>query len=150
MVKDVIAVKVDRTVKSAAELMSEYDIGCLVVLEEDSIVGMVTERDMLKRVVAAGLDPEETLVREIMSKPPILVGPTVPLEDAVKLMFEHRIKKLPVVEPVLEKRKLVGLVTLTDIARIQPELIETLKELFSHASEAPPKSMKKVINYYVV
>ena len=52
------------------------------------------------------------------------------LEKAVELMFEHGIKKLPVVEHVNEKTKLVGLITLTDIARIQPKLIETLKELF--------------------
>lgn len=150
MVRNVIATRVDRTVKSAASLMSQFDIGCLVVLEDDNIVGMVTERDILKRVVAVALDPEKTMVEEIMSKPPIIVGSTIPLEDAVKLMFEHKIKKLPVVEPVLERRKLVGLVTLTDIARIQPKLIETLKELFAQTSDTPPKSMKKVINYYIV
>lgn len=150
MVKDVIAISAEQTVKYAAEIMSRYGIGCLVVLENDRVVGMVTEGDMLKRVIAVAADPEKTLVRQIMSKPAIMVGPGLALEDAVKLMFEHKIKKLPVVERYGEKGKIVGLVTLTDIARLQPQLIKTLMELFKMKGETPPKSIEKVINYYIV
>jgi len=150
MVKNVVAVNADQTVRHAAAIMSQLEIGCLVVLEKDRVVGIVTERDMLKRVVAAAKDPDKTPVKEVMSRPPIVVGPDLALEDAVKLMFEHKIKKLPVVERAGEGRRLVGLVTLTDVARIEPKLIETLKELFEMNEEKPPKSIEKVINYYIV
>jgi CBS-domain-containing membrane protein len=62
----------------------------------------------------------------------------------------HRIKKLIVAQEEDEKKKLVGLVTLTDITRIEPALIETLKALFEASKEAPPKRMEKVMNYYIV
>ena len=149
MVKNVITVEADYTVKHAGKIMSRCGIGCVVVLENDRVVGIVTERDLLKRIVAVARDPEKTLVREIMSKPVIAVGPDVALKDAVKIMFKHKIKKLPVVEGNGGNKRLEGLVTLTDIVRLQPQLIEILKELFTQAREAPPKSMEKVINYYI-
>ena len=150
MVEKVIAVDAGDSVKYAAKLMSGLGIGCVVVLQEGSVVGMVTERDMLRRVIAESMDPQETRVGQIMSTPPIVVGRSLALEKAVELMFEHGIKKLPVVEHVNDKTRLVGLVTLTDIARIQPKIIETLKELFELRGEAPPKSIEKVMNYYIV
>jgi len=150
MVKNVITVDADYTVKHTAKIMNRCGIGCVLVLESERVVGIVTERDLLKRVVAVPRDPEKTFVREIMSRPVIVVGPDVALEDAVRLMFKHQVKKLPVVEGYHRDAKLVGLVTLTDIARLQPQLIETLEELFAQARQAPPKSMEKVMNYYIV
>jgi len=96
--------------------MCQFGIGYVVVLENERVVGIVTERDLLKRIVAATRDPEKTFVREIMSKPVIVVGPDLALEDAVKLMFKHKIKKLPVIGGY--PRRLVGLVILTDVARL--------------------------------
>ena len=150
MVKNVVTVEAGYTVKHAAYIMNRFGIGCVVVLEEENVVGIITERDLLRKIVAVAKDPEKTFVREIMSKPVIVGGPDTPLEDAVKLMFKHKIKKLPVVEEYRGKTNLVGLVTLTDIARLQPKLIETLKELFAQAREATPKSMQKVLNYFIV
>ncbi len=150
MVKNVITIQADQTVKHAADIMSRYGVGCLIVLENKTVAGIVTERDLLKRVVASAKDPEKTLVKDIMSKPIIIAEPDLELEDAVWMMFEHKIKKLPVVERSGENSRLVGLVTLTDIARLQPTLIGTLKRLFAQAKETPPKSMEKVMNYYIV
>jgi len=150
MVTNVVTLQSDQTVKDAARLMSEYGIGCLVILEDGRAVGMVTERNMLDRVIAVAADPEKTLVGQIMSKPVVTVEPDTVLEDAVKLMFNHRIKKLPVVERSGAESKLVGLVTLTDIARLHPALIEMLKGLFETMRENPPKHMEKVMNYYIV
>jgi CBS domain-containing protein len=150
MVKEVVTVQSDQTAQHAAALMGEQRIGCLVVHEDNKVVGIVTERDLLNRVLAIAVDPEKTLVRQIMSKPVVTVKPDVELEAAVELMFKHRIKKLPVVEEQEGKSVLVGLVTLTDIARLHPALIETLKKLFQMVGEAPPKSIEKVIGYYIV
>lgn len=150
MVKNVFTVDVNHTAKHAAKIMNRCEIGSLIVLENGAVAGIVTERDMLRKIIDRGRDPEKTMVREIMSRPVIVVSPETPLEEAVLLMVKYKIKKLPVMERINGEERLVGLVTLTDIARFQPKLIETLKELFAQERETPPKRMEKVINYYIV
>jgi CBS domain-containing protein len=150
MVKDVVSIQSDQTVLNAVNLMNENKIGCLVVLENGIVVGIVTERDMMERVVAVSAEPAKTFVRQVMSKPVVTVEPETLLEEAVELMFEHRIKKLPVVERSDTDARLVGLVTLTDIARIHPALMKTMRKLFEDRSETPPRQMEKVMNFYIV
>jgi CBS domain-containing protein len=150
MVENVVTVRPDYTVKHAASIMNRLGLGCVVVLEDERVAGIVTERDLLKRIVAVARDPENTFVGDIMSKPVFVVDPDISLEEALKLMFRHRLKKLPVVDRKRGEERLVGIVTLTDIARLQPRLMEVLKELFSQGGRPPPKSMEKVINYYIV
>jgi len=150
MIGKVITVDSDYTVKHAADIMNRCGVGCVVVLEKERVAGILTERDILKRIVAVAKDPEKTFVREIMSRPVIVVGPDAVIENAVMLMFKHKIKKLPVMERRRGKEELVGLVTLTDIARVQTNLIRQLREHFEREGETPPKSMRKVMNYYIV
>jgi len=150
MVKNVITIEADYTIKHAARIMSRFGIGCLVVIENEKVVGMITERDILKKIVAVARDPEKTFVRDVASKPVIVVGTDVVLDDAIRLMFKHEIKKLPVVERYRGEERLAGLVTLTDIARLQPELIEMLKKHFEEAGKSPPRGMEKVMHYYIV
>ena len=153
MVKKVFTVDADETVRCAADVMSRHGIGCLVVTEkgaEGGVAGVLTESDILRRVVAVGADPGETRVRVVMSRPPVAAYPELPLEDAVRLMFAHRVKKLPVVDEKDGVKRLVGLVTLTDIAGVQPVLIATLKELYEARDEAPPRNIAKVMDYYIV
>jgi len=144
MVREVITVDEDSTVKEAVDIMNEFQIGSLIVLERGKAMGIVTERDFLKRVIAEGKDVMTTKVKEIMTIPLVVVEPSTDLEEAVKLMFQSKIKKLAVVDA----NKLVGIVTLTDIARFQPQMIRMLKQLT--AKQAVPKSMQKVIDYYIV
>jgi len=144
MVEDVITVDSDVPVMEAVKLMNENEIGCLVVTRRGKNVGIITERDLLKRIIAKLRDPTKTKVRQIMTKPLIIVDPDMDLEDATKLMFKRNIKKLP----VIEGENLVGLVSLTDIARFQPQMMKILKRL--SAQQAPPKRLQKVLGYYVV
>jgi len=144
MVKEVITIDDQSTVKEAADIMNKFEIGCLIAVLKGKAVGIVTERDILKRVVAEGKDAEKTKVKDVMTSPLVVVEPKMELEEAVKMMFQMKIKKLPVVEG----KRLVGLVTLTDIARFQPQMMKILKQLAT--MQAAPKSMKKVIDYYVV
>lgn len=144
MVEDVITVDSDVQVMDAVKLMNENEIGCLVVTRRGRAVGIVTERDLLKRVLAKLRDPAKTKVRQIMTKPLIIGDPDMELEDATKLMFKRRIKKLP----VIEGGNLVGLISLTDIARFQPQMMKILKKL--SAQQVPPKRLQKVLGYYVV
>lgn len=144
MVKEVITIDENATVKEAAEVMNKFEIGCLIAIRKGKAMGIITERDLLKRVVADAKDANKTKVKDVMSSPLVVVEPTMDLEEAVKLMFQMKIKKLPVVDG----KRLVGLISLTDIARFQPQMIRILKQLAMR--QATPKSMKKVIDYYVV
>lgn len=144
MVEDVVTVEAEATVKEAANVMNKYEIGCLIVVKRGKAIGIVTERDMLTRVLAESRSPEKTKVKEIMSHPLIVANPEMDLEEAAKLMFKMKVKKLPVVS----NGNLVGLVTLTDLARFQPQIIKVLKKI--QALQPAPKRMKKVVDYYVV
>ena len=143
MITDVVTVDVGVNIKQAVERMNNQGIGCLVVLEKGHFAGILTERDVLRRVVAKALNAEKTLVGDVMSKPLTVVDPETDLEDAVKLMFEKQIKKLT----VIKDKKLVGLVTMTDIASVQSKMIEHIKELAEKYDL--PKRMQKVVRYYV-
>lgn len=143
MVKEVITIDEKSIVKEAADIMNRFEIGCLIVTKNGKAVGILTERDLLKRVVSPARSPRRTKVETVMSKPLIVVEPDMELEEAAKLMFKLKIKKLPVVE----SGRLMGLVTLTDLARFQPQMIRILKKL---SEKMAPKRMKKVVDYYVV
>jgi len=145
MVEGVVTVDADTSVMKAVKLMNENEIGCLIVTRRGRAVGIITERDLLKRVIAKSKNPKKIRVREIMTKPLIAGQPNMDLEEATKLMFKMKIKKLPVVE---QHGRLLGLITLTDVARFQPQMIRILKKL--SARTLAPKRMQKVVDYYVV
>ena len=121
MVENVVSVPEKATVKEAAELMNQHEIGCLIVVKKGKPVGIVTETDMVKRVILGTVDPENTKVRKIMSRPLVVVNTQISLEEASKIMREQRIRKLP----VIEKGCLVGLITTTEIVR-SPEVMKMM------------------------
>lgn len=140
MVGEVITIRANVAVRKAVRLMNDREIGCLVVVQDGKPTGIVTERDMLKRVLVAGRDPRAVEVAEVMSKPLLFMESEKEIEEAVKLMFEHKIKKLPIVE----NGRLVGLVTLTDLIR-SSEVNKWLEDL---PLKKTPRRMKKVIDVY--
>jgi len=140
MVENVVTVEPNVTVQRAVELMNTHEIGCLVIVQNEKPIGMVTERDMLKRVIHKSRNPEETSISDIMSKPLIAASPNMRTGDAAKLMLERNIKKLPIVE----NERLVGLVTLTDLIRSEG-VIDYLNGL---SLDGTPKRMKSMINLY--
>lgn len=97
----------------AANVMRERARGSLVVVEDGRPVGIITERDIVRRVVAEGRSPSATKVGDIMSTPLISVGPEATVAAAVKIMYENGIRRLPVVE----NDRVVGMLTVTDLAR---------------------------------
>ena len=117
-VKDVMTsnpttVQSDATVVEAARIMRDQDTGIVPVVENDRLVGTVTDRDITVRVVAEGRDPESTMVREIASTDVVSVEPEQDLSQALRLMAEHQVRRLPVVE----NDRLVGIVAQADVAR---------------------------------
>jgi CBS domain-containing protein len=140
MVEDVITVEEKATIKKAVELMNKHEIGCLIVVKRGKPAGIVTERDMLKRILLESKNPQKIKVNEIMSEPLVVGKPQMDIEDAVRLMFKRNIKKLP----VADEGHLVGLVTLTDLVRSE-QIIRILKKL---PDKETPKRMKKVVDYF--
>jgi CBS domain-containing protein len=135
MVPRVQLIEATTSAKNSARMMDKFCVSSLIVLSEGGIVGIVTERDLLTRVVATGQNPEQVTVREIMSEPIIVTSPDSTLEEAVQLMLMERIKKLPVMEEDGEMMRLVGILSMTDIVRVQPDLIKNLKHLMGEDAE---------------
>jgi CBS domain-containing protein len=121
MAANVITIEERGTVREAAELMKKHDIGCLIVAKSGKPTGIVTERDMLKRVILEVVDPVFTKVHEIMSKPLVSGRPGMTIDEASNLMREKKIKKLPIVK----NGQVVGLVTTTDFVR-SPQMIKMM------------------------
>ena len=145
MAKEVVTVNAEYSVKYAAKMMSYFGISSLLVLNGNDIDGILTERDVLTRIVAKGINAEKVQVQEIMTRPVMVVRPTTPLIDAVKMMLERKIKKLPVVEKISNRSKLIGILSLTDVARLQPLLMETLKSM----AEIPQSAPEQQVGFYV-
>lgn len=102
------------TAAEAARLMREEDVGSLPVVHLDRVVGVVTDRDLVVRVIAAGLDPETTPVVEIASDSPVTVDVSTGLDEALQLMAKHQVRRLPVVDG----DRLVGMIAQADVARL--------------------------------
>jgi CBS domain-containing protein len=125
MTKDVKTISEDVPVSEAAKLMKKNNIGSVVVVKGDSPVGIVTERDITYRVVAIDKKPSKMKVSKIMSKPVETIGPETTIIGASKIMAKQNLRRLP----VIEKDKLVGIVTNKDIVLVAPGQIEILREL---------------------
>jgi CBS domain-containing protein len=104
------------TVLQGAMIMAEHKIGALLVLDQDRIAGMFSERDILLRVVSAQRDPATTLVVDVMTTEVAVCHPETPLEDARSAMKNRRIRHLPVVN---EEGRLLGLVSIGDLNAYQ-------------------------------
>jgi CBS domain-containing protein len=107
------AIDADKPVAYAAKMMKDEDVGLAPVVQGDRLVGTVTDRDIVTRVIAEGRDPGSTSVREIASTDLVTVDPQQGLDEALSLMAQHQVRRLPVVE---EDGRLVGVVAQADVA----------------------------------
>jgi CBS domain-containing protein len=98
----------------AARLMRDEDVGLIPIVESDRLVGTVTDRDIAVRLVAEGKSPDKTQVADIASRELVTIDPDQDVEEAMRLMAKHQVRRLPVVE---EDGKLVGIVAQADIAK---------------------------------
>ena len=119
------------SVVEAARVMREQHIGSLPVVEDERLVGMLTDRDIAMRVVAENAEPQTTLVEDVYSRDLISVEPDHDLAEALELMARHQVRRLPVVED----GRLVGLVAQADIALKDNEKTGELVGAISEPSE---------------
>jgi CBS domain-containing protein len=113
---EVLRIDADATVFDAIKRMVEANVGALLVTERGGVVGIVTERDYLRRVTLEGRTEEETLVREIMTSPLVYVTPETSVEECMAVMTERRIRHLPV---FTDGRDLVGIVSIGDLVKFK-------------------------------
>lgn len=133
MTRKPIAVRPDTTAKEAAALMQEKDVGSLVVKDGETLSGYITEQGIVHKIVAKNRNPEKVRVKDIMITNVAVIEPSKDIFEALMKMRDLDIKQLPVVDK--ENNKLVGLLTLKDILKIQPQLFELLAEKFSLREE---------------
>lgn len=103
-----------QSVAYAAKMMRDEDVGLAPIVEDDKLIGMLTDRDIAIRVVAEGRDPDEVTVGEVASRQVVTVDPQQDLDEALRIMAKHQVRRLPVVE---EDGRLVGIVAQADVAR---------------------------------
>ena len=127
MTKNVVSIGVNNSVFEAAELMSSKQVSCLVIMDGEVPIGIVTERDIVRRVVAKKM-PLDSKVSEIMSTSLITVDPDASVKEAARLMSSNKIRRLP----VLKQNRLVGIVVAADFVRnlgkktVSEEILEAM------------------------
>jgi CBS domain-containing protein len=114
MTSDPRTVESGGTIVDAAKIMRDEDVGIVPIVDGDRLVGTITDRDVAVRVVAEGRDAQSTTVGEIASRDLVTIDPQQDLDEALRLMAQHQVRRLPVVE---EDGRLVGILAQADVAR---------------------------------
>jgi len=115
------------TVAEAVCEMSNRNVGSVVVLENGRLIGLLTERDVLTRVVAAGRQPDLTCVADVMTRHPIIVSPRATVEAVMTLFTEKRCRQIPVIEE--DSDRMIGLISIGDVTRW---LVESQRNEVNH------------------
>jgi len=104
----------DATVYEALEIMSDKEVGALLVLERGHVVGILSERDYARKIILKNRSSRDTKVREIMNAPAVTVSPACTVDEAMQLMTDRRIRHLPVVDSV---GRLLGIISIGDLVK---------------------------------
>ncbi len=126
-----VSVGPDKTVQDCAQVMLNNHVGSLIIAEGEKLTGIITEQDIVRKVVAKKMDPASTKVSQVMVTEIISAEPDMDIYDALVIMRDNNIRHLP----VLHKKKLVGYLTIKDILKIQPQLFEIIVEKFELREE---------------
>ena len=141
MTKDVVTIDCNKTVFDACKIFSKLNVGSLVVMDRDIIVGIVTERDTIEKVILQDKNPKKTKIREILSPNIKTVHALAPIDKASKLMSENKIKKLP----VILNNEIVGIITETDLSKTVEAYSDAVEELTKFYIESKD-SIEKIID----
>jgi CBS domain-containing protein len=125
MSEEVHTISPDFSVKKAAQAMSREKIGSLIVVSDTKLEGIITERDILSKVVSLNRNADKVKVRDVMTKDIIFIEPDTDVDDAAEKMVQNQIKKLPVVAD----NRLIGIITAMDIVTAEPKITEQVSSL---------------------
>ncbi len=123
MIKDVISISSAASIKDVADLMLKKSVGSIIILENGAPIGIVTEGDLVRRVIAQGKDPNNTFVKDVMSQPLIIIDPNASIEEVGEMMANHGIERLP----VIEDGKLVGIIAEQELTEWHAKEFEKVK-----------------------
>lgn len=131
MHKGVQWVDPDTPVAELAKLMREHDIGAIPIGENDRLVGMVTDRDIVCRAIALGLDPKSVRARDVMTEGIVFCLEKQGLDDAARLMETHKVRRLPVINA---KKRMTGMLSLGDLYNAAPRPVsnEAMQAVSAH------------------
>ena len=132
MMKEVVCVPATATASKAAEVMKKANVGSVFVGDAKKPLGIFTERDVVRRVVAEGLDPVTTPVSSVMTKKLVTVDASEPLERVFECLGKGEFRHLP----ITERGEVVGIVSLTDLCRVLQEMAKDEKFLATFAGDA--------------
>lgn len=132
MTRPAVTMPVEASVVEAAETMRDNDIGGVLAAEGDLVQGFVTDRDLVVRVIAEGLDPTTTTVGDVCSAELLTTHPSTPVDEAVRLMRDAAVRRLPVID---DEGRALGLVSLGDVA-----LARDPRSAVADISAAPPNT----------
>jgi CBS domain-containing protein len=133
--RDLFTVSADDSVHSAARYMTERNIGAVTVVDGARVVGLFSERDLMKRVVAEGRDPAQIKVREVMTTELTIASPDESYEEALSKMHQARCRHLP----ILENNQFIGLISLRDLLQADAdEKAEEIRMLNTYINYVPP------------
>jgi len=130
MSKDVACLNPEDSIEKAAQLMKQYNVGSIPVCSNNTVTGIVTDRDIALRSVASGQESGKRKVSDIMTSNPIVGNPEMDVHDASKIMSEEQIRRLPIVE----NNTLVGIVSLGDIS-LEPILSDNAQDALKNISQ---------------
>jgi len=125
MSRNPIVVSLNDTVQECANKMINNKVGSVVVLENGILRGIITEKDLVEKVVAKSFDSKKKIAQDVMVSRVHTTNPDKDLQEVIRYMIQNRVRRLPVVD---KNNKLVGMLTETDIVRIQPALVDLITE----------------------
>lgn len=129
---DVVTASPEAKVTEVAELMSDSNVGCVVITSEDQCpAGIVTDRDIVVRVVAAGRDPKKTPISEVMTREPVVVEDGTGLFEAMQVIRDEGVRRLPIVDP---DGRLAGIITLDDVIRLIGQEMQYIGDVIREAA----------------
>ncbi|WGI17045.1 CBS domain-containing protein [Methanonatronarchaeum sp. AMET-Sl] len=124
MTLDVVTVDVDDDVQSAGIKMADKNIGSVIVVDDGTPVGIITEKDLVHKVLAKGYSPDELVVKDVMTRPLVTIEKEEEINTAIRKMRKLKIERLP----VISGKELVGIITSNDILSVSPEIFDILSE----------------------
>jgi CBS domain-containing protein len=134
-VKGVWTIGPDATVYDAVAMMVEHNVGALVVLDGDHVIGIVTERDYMRKMILAGKDPRTTRIRDIMTGRVLYVRPDQTVQECMQLMTERQVRHLP----VIDTDRLIGILSIRDVVRdVVSDKEFWIEQLENYVMDRPP------------
>jgi malate dehydrogenase (oxaloacetate-decarboxylating) len=141
MTRNIISIDSKKSVFDSCKQLSKNKVGSLVVMDNDIPVGIITEKDLIEKLIMQNRDPKKTKVTEIMTSNIKTIHALAPIEKAVKMMEENKIKKLP----VILNNEIVGIITETDMTKTIEAFSEILQEMKTFYTESR-NSMEKMMD----